>query len=244
MIEKVRLLVFAVALSLAISGVSSGQDRYDPDTIRYISDVKFTNSCSPSLRIEVPLYLFSDYYFSLIQFDLKWSGSAVLDTFVLSSPFNRPTAATRHSLIDSDSARVYVWDYEGGWFDPIHGELGRLIFLCEPDDTLTLSLHCGSFLLGNVFFEYWNPTVCGIDTQLVIHAPKEFVSGDADLSGFVNISDAVFSVSYIFSGGCEPFHPNSADANGDCQISISDVVYLLNYIFGGGAPPQAGCVAP
>jgi hypothetical protein len=66
--------------------------------------------------------------------------------------------------------------------------------------------------------------------------------GDANSSGGVNISDAVFLISYIFSGGAAPAACNYAngmgDANGSGTINISDAVYLISYIFSGGAAPH------
>ncbi|MBK7091203.1 MAG: hypothetical protein IPH59_05710 [bacterium] len=67
------------------------------------------------------------------------------------------------------------------------------------------------------------------------------VCGDANGSGGISISDAVFVISYIFGGGPAP-HPLSAgDANCSGGISISDAVYVINHIFGGGPAPCSSC---
>lgn len=68
-----------------------------------------------------------------------------------------------------------------------------------------------------------------------------YVCGDADASSQVTISDAVYLINYIFSGGPAPNPTLSGDANCDSVITISDAVYLVNYIFSGGAPPCAAC---
>jgi hypothetical protein len=66
--------------------------------------------------------------------------------------------------------------------------------------------------------------------------------GDANSDGGVDISDAVFLISYIFSGGAAPADCNYAngmgDANGDGDIDISDAVHLISYIFSGGSAPH------
>jgi hypothetical protein len=66
--------------------------------------------------------------------------------------------------------------------------------------------------------------------------------GDANSDGAIDISDAVFLISYIFSGGAAPgtcVIPNGmGDANGDGTIDISDAVYLISYIFSGGSTPH------
>ena len=68
-----------------------------------------------------------------------------------------------------------------------------------------------------------------------------FTAGDADGSGIVTISDAVFLVAYIFSGGTPPVPFLSGDADCDTQLTISDAVYLINYIFAGGPAPCDPC---
>ncbi len=61
--------------------------------------------------------------------------------------------------------------------------------------------------------------------------------GDANNTGSINISDAVFIINYIFAGGAAPALPCLGDANGTGSINISDAVYVINFIFGGGPAP-------
>ena len=68
-----------------------------------------------------------------------------------------------------------------------------------------------------------------------------FLCGDADGSGIVTISDAVYLINYIFSGGPAPNPLLSGDADCSGAVTISDAVFLINYIFGGGAAPCAAC---
>ena len=69
----------------------------------------------------------------------------------------------------------------------------------------------------------------------------DYVCGDANSDGSVDISDAVYLISYIFGGGPAPVPLIAGDANCDLAVDISDAVYLIGYIFGGGAPPCTGC---
>ena len=66
--------------------------------------------------------------------------------------------------------------------------------------------------------------------------------GDANSDGIIDISDAVFLIAYIFSGGAAPgvcvFPNGMGDANGDGIVDISDAVYLIAYIFSGGSTPH------
>jgi hypothetical protein len=64
-----------------------------------------------------------------------------------------------------------------------------------------------------------------------------YVCGDADASGYVDIDDAVFVIAYIFAAGPPPNPLAAGDADCSGNVDIDDVVYLINYIFGGGPPP-------
>ena len=61
--------------------------------------------------------------------------------------------------------------------------------------------------------------------------------GDANADGRINVSDAVFIINYVFSGGSAPMPLESGNANCDYNVNISDAVYLINYVFSGGHPP-------
>ena len=62
--------------------------------------------------------------------------------------------------------------------------------------------------------------------------------GDADGSGAIDISDAVFLIAYIFGGGPAPNPLCHGDSDGSGNIDISDAVFLIAYIFGGGPTPH------
>jgi hypothetical protein len=77
-------------------------------------------------------------------------------------------------------------------------------------------------------------------TQFYIHIDSYYRCGDADVNDLVNISDAVYLINYIFSGGPSPAPLASGDVNLSGLITISDAVYLINYIFAGGPAPCSG----
>lgn len=67
--------------------------------------------------------------------------------------------------------------------------------------------------------------------------PRDYVCGDADGEGNVNVSDAVYLINYVFTGGNPPVPYEAGDANEDTIVNVSDAVYILNYIFAGGLSP-------
>ncbi len=71
--------------------------------------------------------------------------------------------------------------------------------------------------------------------------PPGFICGDADGSGTVTISDAVYLINYIFAGGPAPSPLESGDADCSGSLTISDAVLLINYIFAGGVAPCSAC---
>lgn len=73
-----------------------------------------------------------------------------------------------------------------------------------------------------------------------LHAgPSGYIPGDADGDGLVNISDAVFLITYIFGSGPEPEPDVAGDADCNGLVNIADAVYLISYVFGGGDAPCA-----
>jgi M6 family metalloprotease-like protein len=73
----------------------------------------------------------------------------------------------------------------------------------------------------------------------VATSASSYVLGDANGDGNVDISDVVYLIAYIFSGGSAPSPLLAGDANCDSAVDISDVVYLIAYIFSGGSAPCA-----
>ena len=58
--------------------------------------------------------------------------------------------------------------------------------------------------------------------------------GDANYSGGVDISDAIFILDFLFLGGPPPTCQPLADASADFSVDISDPIYLLTFLFLGG----------
>ncbi len=79
-----------------------------------------------------------------------------------------------------------------------------------------------------------------VNVSITISDPP-YICGDPNHSGNVNISDVVYLINYIFSGGPAPIPVISGDANCSLNVNISDAVYLINYVFSGGPAPCAAC---
>lgn len=69
-------------------------------------------------------------------------------------------------------------------------------------------------------------------------AGNRFVRGACNGAAQMDLSSAVFGLSFLFSGGTEPPCRVACDSNGDGAFDISDMVYVLAYLFLGGPAPQ------
>jgi hypothetical protein len=66
-----------------------------------------------------------------------------------------------------------------------------------------------------------------------------FRRGDSDASGGLNITDGIFTLNFLFTGGEDPPCPDSADADDAGGLNITDGIRVLNHLFTGGPPPPA-----
>jgi len=86
-------------------------------------------------------------------------------------------------------------------------------------------------------------TVRNVDGQVsnefafnITPPPAQFIRGDSNGDGSVDVSDAVKIVFHLFSGAdlsCR----DAADIDDDEQLNITDAVRLLGHLFRGGPPP-------
>ena len=58
-----------------------------------------------------------------------------------------------------------------------------------------------------------------------------FLRGDSNADGVVDISDSVFTLSYLFFGGRAPACQDAADSNDDGAVDISDPIGALGVLF-------------
>ena len=66
---------------------------------------------------------------------------------------------------------------------------------------------------------------------------SSYLCGDANNDTKVNVSDAVYIINYVFSGGTPPSPLASGEVNCDTKVNVSDAVYLINYVFSAGNNP-------
>lgn len=67
-----------------------------------------------------------------------------------------------------------------------------------------------------------------------IEVINPFIRGDADGNGRIEITDAVYTLQYLFMGGSMPPCEDAADSDDNGRIEITDAVNTLQYLFMGG----------
>ena len=67
----------------------------------------------------------------------------------------------------------------------------------------------------------------------------QFIRGDANLDGQVDISDPVTLLGLLFLGNADPGCNDAQDANDSGEADISDAIFILSYLFSGGRLPPA-----
>ncbi len=97
-------------------------------------------------------------------------------------------------------------------------------------DTAILMRYTVMDSVMNPFAEYINEAeISGI--------PPQFIRGDANGDGVIDVGDVVYLINYLFKNGPAPYPLEAGDANSDSVVDIGDVVYLINYLFKNGPPP-------
>jgi hypothetical protein len=78
-----------------------------------------------------------------------------------------------------------------------------------------------------------------VDGTIMILAQPSivFIRGNANQDSGFDLSDGVFTLNYLFTGGPEPLCLDAADTSDDGVVDLSDAVLSFNNLFLGGAPP-------
>ncbi len=138
---------------------------------------------------------------------------------------------------DFTCSNIFGNDF-GDWTGSIAGQLGQNGNISEDP------LFCGA-IPGDYRISSSSPCAasnndCGL-TMGSEAVGCDVICGDADFSGNVTVSDAIFLITYIFANGEPPMFIETADVDCNSLTNISDVVYLISYIFSGGLSPCSAC---
>ncbi len=135
---------------------------------------------------------------------------------------------------------------------PVGDGSGAIFRNLSSDSQLTAVYH-NSILLGGIhrvitsstlLSQYLGDTMTLMERlsstlgNVVIGDPPQFIRGDGNIDGSLDIADAIFALNYLFSGLailCE----DALDSNDDGSIDIGDPIAVLGVLFSGAAPPPS-----
>lgn len=242
-------LVLGTILTLGYFSSLMSQDWGYADSIYFDTGNFRRLECSEMFELTVPVMVYSDASPGPLQIRIvfNWQGDVSCDTIVFTNNFGADSVAVSGAIDNVAKqavANFVCWEpqlqFNFGW--PAQTKkLCEIKFRGTLNDSMSITCTPNTFVMHS-WTHTWTPSY--VFCEVSSHFPDSVISipGDPDCSGIVTISDVVFLISYVFSGGSPPHDLNAADADGSCQVTISDAVYLINYIFAGGPPPQAGCV--
>ncbi len=80
-------------------------------------------------------------------------------------------------------------------------------------------------------------------TSIIQGTETPFRRGDPNDDRLVNLSDVIFTLQYLFTGGQAPACTDAADANDDLSVDLSDGIALIWHLFEGLSIPEPfpGC---
>jgi hypothetical protein len=112
--------------------------------------------------------------------------------------------------------------------------------LVEGNNVISISIHNAGLTSSDLTFI---PTLIRIPSGEGGPGPGPgagdlFLRGDVDDNGFVNLTDAVSLLLYLFQQGNEPGCLDSTDIDDNGFLNLTDGVILLNHLFRAGPAPQ------
>lgn len=150
---------------------------------------------------------------------------------------------------DSSMVAVVIFDtvqpFDGRTLPPgISQTLGNLIYTVpfplpfNSVSPLTFTDNLGDPPLSNIFSTSSGTSIYPYKLHGSVTISQQpqflFVRGDSNYDQSVNISDGIFLLSFLFSGGPPPTCPDSADGNDDGQLNVADAVMVLQFLFNSG----------
>ncbi len=99
----------------------------------------------------------------------------------------------------------------------------------------SLELGPGLITAPDLYYAYGKLDAAG--AVWLLNSDPQGGCGDVNDDGYVNISDAVYIINYVFvPGSPEPVVPENTDVNADGEINVTDAVVIINYIYVAGSP--------
>lgn len=159
----------------------------------------------------------------------------------------------KHGSAGIVAATRISW-YNEGWQDESSGSNASLdyyffYYLIHEGEKVGDALSASRvYYLDHLFWSLndpeWTPQANMLDfclygdPALARKGIPQFIYGDCNHDGTINIGDVVYLISYLYKGGLAPVPLAAGDVNCDGVLNIGDVMYLISYLYKGGPSPS------
>ena len=250
---NLKILSTILALLLLATIAKSQPTGVDPnvrDTISISSITTFSASNG-----FVPVYFYNDQPLSGIEVTLTYSSTDVMiDSFSFVGGRLENNSFKDADQITNNSLTIYSYGMADGLIPTGNGLLGYLYLSFIPGispqavtiDTMSITISEREYSTAfsdenaNAFSPYVQSGTLTIQSGGCCLGDRGNINSSPDDN--VDISDLVYFVDFMFTGGPDPVCWDEANVNGsvDDAIDISDLVYFVDFMFTGG-PPLASC---
>ncbi len=155
------------------------------------------------------------------------------------------------AIYQPDSTVKISWDYYGLYTYRVYRRPalseGSFFRIDNPSGSLDDYGIADSFFIDDAIsyaetYEYLvvpidNGTI-GLHSDIFSVFSGDWMCGDINGNGMINILDMTYFIAYLYKGGPPPIPPQSADVNNSGTHNILDLTYLIMYLYKGGPEPN------
>lgn len=204
------------------------------DTIKYVGD-----TTSAGMPATVSIELVNTQELTSLEIPIDYTGGFSLSFDSVSVAGTRADGFSASLVAATSTKLVAHLLYTGTPLAAGSGTVMRFHFTTgagvlpgetTPLDSVTLSGK--SLILAGEEYQYVPAVIAG---QIVVGS--DFLRGDSNGDGAVNLGDAGHIINYVFYDGPAPEPFEAGDANSDTDVNLADASFIINYIFNDGPAP-------
>ena len=129
---------------------------------------------------------------------------------------------------------------------PVPVKIGEVPFVASPDPRVVpidfspgFENTQGTFFENGIFFSNDQVPPGTLVPATIVIGEIEYIRGDCNQDGVIDVGDAVFLLNALFEKGDAPRCADACEMNLDGTVDLADVMGALQFLFAGGPPPSA-----
>ena len=219
----VRMQIYSNDPDLRLKDVTVTGSRYVPNFLT-VSTPDVNNA--GNLKIVMGADTYDDI--AAIQFDLEYP-SAYYDPFADNYTLTQRTGGMTVQQVEGDVLKVFCYFLNGGVIEAGEGNLMALRLKPKasvPTGTYQVKVKNIKMSTTEMVDKYAGSDVVSS------FSVKDFILGDVNDDGDVDIADAVCVVNHVVGKATPAFNAAAADVNSDGDVDIADAVRIVNLVVG------------